>query len=108
MAQIRSSSQALAEMFMNALASVQFQDVTRQQIEQVVDALNRLDGHSALLADRLKHAEEPNFELQPLAQHLDEMYGNYVMSSQRDSHQAAMGSVAAENDSNQARKIELF
>jgi len=107
MAQIRSSSQALAEMFMNALASVQFQDVTRQQIEQVVDALNHLDGHTALLADRLKHAEEPNFELQPLAQHLDEMYGNYVMSSQRDSHQASLGNTKDTSDAGRP-KIELF
>jgi methyl-accepting chemotaxis protein len=46
MATITESSRQLADMFMSALASVQFQDVTRQQIEQVVDALNRLDGHT--------------------------------------------------------------
>jgi methyl-accepting chemotaxis protein len=53
MATITESSRQLADMFMSALASVQFQDVTRQQIEQVVDALNRLDGHSTMLAERL-------------------------------------------------------
>ena len=43
---ITESSAQLANMLMSALASVQFQDVTRQQIEQVIDALNRLDSHA--------------------------------------------------------------
>ena len=109
MVQIHSSSQQLAEMFMNALASVQFQDVARQQIEQVIDALNRLDNHALLLADRLNQFEDRNFELQPLAQHLAQMYGNYVMSSQRDSHHAALGNAPAKvNKETGGPKIELF
>jgi len=109
MVQIGNSSQQLAEMFMNALASVQFQDVTRQQIEQVIDALNRLDSHASLLAERLNQFENPDFELQPLSQHLAQMYGNYVMSSQRDSHHAAMGNAPVKADSDTGgSKIELF
>ena len=107
MAQIRDSSQQLAEMFMHALASVQFQDVTRQQIEQVVDALNRLDDHAALLAERLDRYDDPQFELKSLAQHLEQMYGSYVMSSQRDSHHAATGS-AGTQAADSGPKIELF
>ncbi|MFA7281265.1 MAG: methyl-accepting chemotaxis protein [Sterolibacterium sp.] len=107
MAQIHDSSSALAEMFMNALASVQFQDVTRQQIEQVLDALSRLDSHATLLADRLKQSEDPSFVFQPLAQHLDQMYSNYVMSSQRDSHQASLGNAKTSTDEGRP-KIELF
>lgn len=109
MVQIGNSSRQLAEMFMNALASVQFQDVTRQQIEQVIDALNRLDSHASLLAERLKQFENPDFELQPLSQHLAQMYGNYVMSSQRDSHHAAMGNAPFKDGRDTAGpKIELF
>lgn len=109
MVQIRSSSQELAEMFINALASVQFQDVTRQQIEQAIDALNRLDSHASLLAERLDKFENPHFEFTPLTQHLDQMYGKYVMSSQRDSHHAAMGSAPSQHGGDVARpKIELF
>jgi len=106
MATITDSSQKLNEMFMSALASVQFQDVTRQQIEQVIDALNRLDAHSAMLANRLDQLEDPNFQLQPLSEHLDQIYSNYVMDSQRDTHNSATGSGAS---TTQARpKIELF
>jgi methyl-accepting chemotaxis protein len=110
MATITESSEQLAGMFMSALASVQFQDVTRQQIEQVIDALNRLDGHATMLGDRLHQLEDPHFELLPLAAHLEQMYGNYVMDSQRHVHNSvqhsATGSVA--RASKAGPKIELF
>jgi methyl-accepting chemotaxis protein len=106
MSTITDSSQQLASMFMSALASVQFQDVTRQQIEQVVDALNRLDTHSTLLADRLNQFEDPNFALQPLSVHLDQIYSNYVMDSQRDTHHQASQRGAASVKA--GPKVELF
>jgi methyl-accepting chemotaxis protein len=106
MATITDSSQKLSEMFMSALASVQFQDVTRQQIEQVIDALNRLDTHSMMLASRLGQLEDPHFQLQPLSEHLDQIYSNYVMDSQRDTHNSATGNAATTTQS--APKIELF
>jgi methyl-accepting chemotaxis protein len=107
LAQVRESSQQLATMFMDALASVQFQDVTRQQIEQVIDALGRLDAHAELLADRLERFDAPDFELRPLAAQLDEIYSSYVMSSQRDTHRNALqaGVHAAEQG---GPKVELF
>jgi methyl-accepting chemotaxis protein len=107
LSRVREASQELSSMFMDALASVQFQDVTRQQIEQVINALQRLDGHAGLLADRLAQFDDPNFELRPLAQHLDEIYSSYVMSSQRDTHHSALkdGVATASRD---GPKVELF
>ena len=115
MASIGESSQKLAAMFMSALASVQFQDVTRQQVEQVIDALNRLDSHTSLLASRLDQFEDPDFKLQPLSEHLDQLYSNYVMESQRDVHhhaQRGSGKSSTSKSSPAASKaglkIELF
>jgi methyl-accepting chemotaxis protein len=107
LARVREASQELSAMFMDALASVQFQDVTRQQIEQVIGALQRLDGHAGLLADRLAQFDDPNFELRPLAHHLDEIYSSYVMSSQRATHHSALkdGMPAGSRD---GPKVELF
>jgi methyl-accepting chemotaxis protein len=85
---------------------VQFQDVTRQQIEQVIDALNRLDGHATMLGERLHRLEDPHFQLQPLSAHLDQIYSNYVMDSQRDTHHSATGSSAKASAA--GPKIELF
>ncbi|MFN3884359.1 MAG: methyl-accepting chemotaxis protein [Rhodocyclaceae bacterium] len=107
LAEVRESSQKLSAMFMDALASVQFQDVTRQQIEHVIDALNRLDGHCALLAERLAAFDDPNFELRPLSAHLDEIYSSYVMGSQRDSHHQALNDGGAGKEAS-GPKVELF
>ena len=105
---VQETSNQLADMFMNAMASVQFQDVTRQQIEQVIDALNRLDEHSNLLSDRLERREDPDVRLQPLSAHLDQMYSSYVMNSQRNSHNSALKEGPANNEAAGGPKVELF
>jgi len=94
---IEDGSRKLAEMFIDALASVQFQDVTRQQIEQVVGALGRLGEHMATLATMLDKpdgdAAPP--DLNPLAAQLDQLFASYVMHQQRVSHEAATGTRAS-------------
>jgi methyl-accepting chemotaxis protein len=102
------SSQSLSSMFMDTMASVQFQDVTRQQIEQVIDAVNRLEHVTTLLADRLERFDAPENDMKPLGEHLDEIYKNYVMDSQRDSHHAATNTRSAAVNRNSPPKIELF
>ena len=110
MCTVTESSQRLTEMFMSALASVQFQDVTRQQLEQVNGALDRLDTYAAMLADRLGSLDKAAAELSPLAAQLDQIYGGYVMESQRDTHKAATraGKAPAKDTVKASPKIELF
>ena len=110
LAQIQSCSQQLSEMFLTALSSVQFQDVTRQQIEQVIGALTRLDSHVVVLANRLDEFEQPQAEFESLTQHLDELYGSYVMVAQRESHDQALGGATVKRaiNSTPAPAIELF
>jgi methyl-accepting chemotaxis protein len=105
---VRSSSEQLAAMFMDALASVQFQDVTRQQIEHTIESLTRLDEHLGALAERLEQSESPGFTYTPLAQHLDELYSRYVMDQQRHAHATAVGASAGAAAGTSNSKIELF
>jgi methyl-accepting chemotaxis protein len=107
--EVQNSSTQLAAMFLEAQASVQFQDVTRQQIEQVMHALQQLDEHAGLLADRLRAYEEANFTYKPIAQHLEALYSRYVMDSQRAAHDASMNrnnSTAAPSPA--SKRVELF
>ncbi len=108
LASISESSQQLTRMFMDALASVQFQDVTRQQIEHVVDALKRLDTHAELLGERLRRFREPDLALTPLSEHLEQIYAQYVMSSQRQMHQKSVGTEAGSAEAESGPKVELF
>jgi methyl-accepting chemotaxis protein len=95
LSEVQSSSSQLANMFLEAQASVQFQDVSRQQIEQVMNALNRLDEHAGMLADRLRAYEELDFSYKPIAHHLDELYSRYVMEDQRTTHESALSRSSA-------------
>ena len=90
---ITSSSGKLATMFMEALASVQFQDVTRQQIEQVIHGLGRLDQHAEALAGAIESGAQGGHEvrIEPLAQQMEQQFSNYVMDQQRDAHRQAIG-----------------
>jgi methyl-accepting chemotaxis protein len=76
-------------MFLDAQASVQFQDVGRQQIEHVAQALTQLDEHAGLLADRLLANQDTDVAYTPIARHLEALYGRYVMEQQRTIHDSA-------------------
>ncbi len=105
LAQIDQTSKLLSGMFMEVMASIQFQDVTRQQVEHVMHALDRLDGHLATLRQQLR---QPNsaIEFTPLASHLNEMFDGYVMDQQRSKHSQALGNTQASSGS--GPKVELF
>ncbi|MBS1191594.1 MAG: chemotaxis protein [Rhodocyclaceae bacterium] len=107
MGTIADSSQALASMFMDAIASVQFQDVTRQQIETVTDALGRLNDFLGRLADRLEHPDDVSLADESMSQHLEQIFDSYVMQSQRQLHHGGVpGATAPAADS--GLKVELF
>ena len=92
LASITESSGRLSEMFVHAMSSVQFQDVTRQQIEHVIKALQRLDAHTGAIANLLERGEGVQAEaaVVPLSTQLTEIFEHYVMNQQRDAHDAAM------------------
>ena len=108
---VHETSNELARMFMDVMAAVQFQDITRQQIEIVANALIQLDEHAATLAQRIKSVDDPDFQYTPLTARLDDLYDKYVMETQRASHQSALGK-SGKTDTPQAKsgsaKIELF
>ena len=108
--EVQASSRKLAEMFMDAQASVQFQDVSRQQLEQVIQALYRLDGHAGMLADRLRAFEQEDFSYQPIAEHLDALYSRYVMEGQRSVHDASLqrDQAAPASSGGSQPRVELF
>lgn len=86
LAEVMDSSHQLTAMFLEAQASVQFQDICRQQIELVLQALKNLDEHAELLAAQLNsHTEIPSGG-KSIAGHLETLYEGYVMEQQRDAH----------------------
>ncbi|HOL63863.1 MAG TPA: methyl-accepting chemotaxis protein [Accumulibacter sp.] len=98
---INANSDKLTTMFMETLASVQFQDVVRQQIEQVVHALQRLDAHARTLVGQLEHRNDagPPPTVEPLVEQLQQLFRNYVMEKQRTTHHRTVSASLAANKS---------
>lgn len=105
LAQIDKTSKSLSGMFMEVMASIQFQDVTRQQVEHVTRALDRLEGHLETLRQRLRQPEA-DIRFTPLASHLNDMFDGYVMEQQRSKHTLALGNAPA--TASDGPKVELF
>ena len=113
---IASSGTRLGEMFMETMASVQFQDISRQQIEQVIKGIAHIEEHTQSIASMLERAEEyaeTPPPIKPLKDQFDVLYAAYVMDEQRAVHQRTLsGTTPAARPSTpraaKASKVELF
>ena len=107
LAHLASTSQTLSSMFMEVLANIQFQDVTRQQIEQVQNAISRLDTHVAKLVEMMRSKDDSHAT--SIKEHIEQIYQSYVMEKQRDIHASVTGGNTQANGSSAVlQKIELF
>ena len=84
---------------------VQFEDISRQQIEQVQSALLKLDGYCSALAAQLEQPVLTAIALPPLEDIIQSVQQSYVMHSQHAVHQGVLGD-AVEDDV--TARIELF
>lgn len=107
LAEVQQASGTLTGMFMDILASVQFQDITRQQIEQVCKALDTLDAHADTLAEQLRQSAI-GAESRALERDLETLYNNYVMEQQRLDHARALQGESTAAAAEAGKKIELF
>ena len=104
---LNNTNATLSAMFMDVLSNIQFQDVTRQQIEQVQNALNRLDMHVAQMVEMMQSRDFSNAA--SIKEHIDQIYEGYVMDKQRSIHTSVIdGDVQTDGDSAASNKIELF
>ena len=110
--EVMSASKEIQDKVFEAMDLMQFQDITRQQIEQVLKALDKLDEHCEILSRRILAAEGENFKYIPLNEHLNDLYSSYVMETQRASHQQSLHQPASAFGGGKApaasAKIELF
>jgi len=100
------STAKISDEVMETLGNLQFQDVTRQQMEHVTDGLNRLDAHVGELAGGTRNCVEMDLQVSPLDAHLESMFENSVMDSQRDAHAKTVGS--GKGAGKGTSRIELF
>jgi methyl-accepting chemotaxis protein len=103
--QTHGAMDAIHQAILGALGQMQFQDVVRQQIEQVQQALTRLGGHGHEVVSCLQKENGKTSCWPPLANLLDEIQQSYVMHAQHVTHASITGGQAVADD---RPAIELF
>lgn len=105
MAKITEWNKQLVDDVMGVLAEFQFQDITRQRIEQVMKALDRRTAYTESIRKALTHADVEFSELEHMT--LDDLRDDYVMTHQRQVHDRNTGQSTLQEEQN-VPKIELF
>lgn len=108
---LNATSEIISGEVLETLGCLQFQDITRQQLELVANALMQLDSHTKLLSDAVRQGHVLPLKLVPLSDHLEAMASGYAMEQQRVTHASHAGAPAspASSAGPVARpKIELF
>ena len=81
----------IAHPIMALIGSIQFQDVTRQELQHVAQGMEFVANHSVQLRAAL---EDPGdeYDVQSVQAAITELMAHYVMSQERNIHHAATGS----------------
>lgn len=103
---VKQGHEALALRLADALGQMQHQDVMRQRVEGVQQALGSLNEHLQTMADQMREAPWDPDNMTSLKERLEAQSRSYVMDSQRLTHQHVTGVAVATVDSQP--KIELF
>lgn len=101
---IQEWNQEISHQVMELMSGIQFQDITRQQLEQIV----RTGARRMKAAEALKHAlmqQDAGLAQMDLLQ-VEDLYQEYVMEGQREIHLAKTGMAGAPRQ--EVQKIELF
>ncbi len=88
-----------------ALGSMQFQDISRQQLESVQTLFDALILHFRELSEKLEQMPKDPIEMQPLEDLLESHRHRYVMQRQQENHNGVLGKTDSKDDQ---PAIELF
>lgn len=86
------------------VGGIQFQDIVRQRVEQVINALNRRKAHADAIVERLRNPGKV-IAIEQLS--VEDLFQDYVMEDQRRSHERATGGKSGQSTS-APPMVELF
>lgn len=100
-----SQGRTVGSMVMEVLGSIQFQDITRQKIEHVIEIMNDVSRHLESVESELERNGYDVNSVKDKMLALDHIFNRYVMDDQRSTHQQALGRGSSVSS---GPKIELF
>jgi methyl-accepting chemotaxis protein len=104
LAKVQASSEMIAQPILALIGSIQFQDVTRQQLEHVSQGVEFIASHSEQLSVFLQDLDNDQ-DLESAQTGIQELMAHYVMSRERNIHNASIGSAEIED---RGPMVQLF
>jgi methyl-accepting chemotaxis protein len=102
--QIQKASEMIAHPIMALIGSIQFQDITRQELQHVSNGIEFVASHSGQLRAVLEDFGRDH-DLDSTQAAIAELMAHYVMSQQRNIHSAAIGTGGREE---KGSLVQLF
>jgi methyl-accepting chemotaxis protein len=104
LSKVESENESIAQPVMDAMGNIQFQDIVRQQLKQLISMAEMVSDHMRTIGAAL---DEPrgDFSATSLSQKLDGQFGSYVMERQFTTHLSAQGQAVT---TEAVASIELF
>lgn len=108
---LNGTTERISSEVFDALSNLQFQDIVRQQLEQVDHGLHQLSDHLGHVAKELDGAMLQPLQLASLDDQLRQLQQSYAMHSQRSAHAHGL-STEADNPADEVeaklKRVELF
>ncbi len=103
---LQSRGESIESMVMDAMGSIQFQDIGRQKIERVVEIMAALSGNIKEISEVIASGNYDNRQIKAKLFEIDSVFERYVMEDQRRVHDKATGT--KHSKSAKLAAIELF
>jgi len=105
--ELEQQGQQIEQTVIEALGSVQFQDITRQKLEHVITSMADFSSHLGGLVAKLKQGDGTVASIRQEMFAIESLFERYVMDDQRQVHAKALGG-ASKKASGGLPAIELF
>ncbi len=102
---VKSENEDIAQPILSMMGNIQFQDIVRQQIEQIASMAQEVDAHIGDVRDSLA-TPATILQIDMLTERLDRLSSSYVMRAQRNIHSTVLGNGGPAADP--VDSIELF
>jgi methyl-accepting chemotaxis protein len=107
-AEVMAGHQRIVDQLSDALAQMQGQDLMRQRVQNVQQALQELDAHYLAVAEQMRDKPWDPDSLPPIQRRIAEQEERYVMQSQRAIHAEATGAGGTGAKAGDEPRIEFF
>ncbi len=104
LSKVESENESIAHPVMDAMGNIQFQDIVRQQLKQLISMAEMVSDHMRTVSAALDQPQG-DFSRTSLSQKLDDLFGSYVMERQCATHLSAQGQAVT---TEAVASIELF